>query len=219
MCDGCNIINKCPALFQQLEQAVHLFLVTSKKTFDETTGVTPAVMSPTKHGIVATLSCFLLAFVLLIIPSNADSACDRDSGDIEETTKMAELKPTVKELLSNSSSKITDFLSGIYEHSPWVAEGLVANADIASIVTVTELAAAMKAVVEEAEREKKLNLLLSHPDLCEKVGKMESLTIESQEEQASAGLQSLTAVELERFTSTNTAYKDKFGFPFILAVR
>jgi 2-oxo-4-hydroxy-4-carboxy-5-ureidoimidazoline decarboxylase len=127
---------------------------------------------------------------------------------------------TVTVLMSKSNKEIFDFLSGIYEHSPWVAETLVAQTDACSaITTVSALAAAMKKIVDDASNEQKMALLLAHPDLCEKVGKMEKLTKESQEEQSSAGLQTLTEEELESFTSNNTAYRAKFGFPFILAVR
>ncbi len=38
-------------------------------------------------------------------------------------------------------------------------------------------------------------------------------------EQGSAGLDRLTADELRRFTALNDAYKARFGFPFILAVK
>jgi 2-oxo-4-hydroxy-4-carboxy-5-ureidoimidazoline decarboxylase len=127
---------------------------------------------------------------------------------------------TVTQLMSQSNMAIFDFLSGIYEHSAWVAETLVAQADTCSaITTVSALAAAMKKIVDDASNDQKMALLLAHPDLCEKVGKMEKLTKESQEEQSSAGLQTLTEEELESFTSNNTAYRAKFGFPFILAVR
>lgn len=176
-------------------------------------------MPSTKH-ILITLFCFFLALELLIGPINCESSCETDGNFAEVTERMSEVKPTVRELLSKSSSQITEYLAGIYEHSPWVAEGLVAKSDaLGTISTVSGLATSMKAVVEEASRDQKLNLLLSHPDLCEKVAKMADLTKESQEEQASAGLQSLTDTELERFTSANSNYREKFGFPFILAVR
>lgn len=131
---------------------------------------------------------------------------------------MSQSPPTVKELLSKSDVEIVAFLGGIYEHSPWVAEALV-KTDTSEIETVTALANAMKTIVEGSSQERKMNLLLAHPDLCEKVGKLEELTAESQEEQCSAGLQSLTEQELTLFTERNTMYREKFGFPFILAVR
>jgi 2-oxo-4-hydroxy-4-carboxy-5-ureidoimidazoline decarboxylase len=77
----------------------------------------------------------------------------------------------------------------------------------------------MKAIVEGASYEQKLALLQAHPDLCEKVGKLETLTKDSQEEQSRSGLQSLTETELASFNEMNDAYRTKCGFPFILAVR
>lgn len=128
--------------------------------------------------------------------------------------------PSVKELVRRSNEEIIGFLQGIYEHSAWVAEGLVQGCPaLASFETVSQLASAMKAIVDCAPRERKLELLCAHPDLCEKVGKIGELTKESQEEQSRAGLQSLTDDELEKFTTANTDYRSKFGFPFILAVR
>jgi 2-oxo-4-hydroxy-4-carboxy-5-ureidoimidazoline decarboxylase len=128
--------------------------------------------------------------------------------------------PTVKELLSKPAAEITSFLGGIYEHSEWVAKELVLKPDeYAAFETVTHLAALMKSIVDDASKEKKMELLCAHPDLCEKVGKLKSLTKESIEEQSKSGLQSLTEEETERFNMMNTAYRAKFGFPFILAVR
>jgi 2-oxo-4-hydroxy-4-carboxy-5-ureidoimidazoline decarboxylase len=133
---------------------------------------------------------------------------------------MTEVRLLVSELLLKPPAEISTFLSGIYEESPWVAEELVScPTNYESLTTVTALALAMKAIVDKASREKKLDLLRSHPDLCEKVGKLQSLTRESQEEQSRSGLQSLTEEELERFTRLNTKYRENFGFPFILAVR
>jgi 2-oxo-4-hydroxy-4-carboxy-5-ureidoimidazoline decarboxylase len=130
-------------------------------------------------------------------------------------------KPTIKVLLSKSNSELITFLGSIYENSTWVAEELVGgNSDLhSSVETITQLASRMKAIVDRSSNEKKLNLLHAHPDLCEKVGKLENLSKDSQEEQTAAGLQSLTEKELEIFTSTNKEYRETFGFPFILAVR
>ena len=127
-------------------------------------------------------------------------------------------KQSIKDLLSRSEADIITFLGGIYEHSVWVAEELIKN-DCKTLDSVTELAAAMKMIVDGASNERKLELLCAHPDLCEKVGKIDELTKASQEEQSRAGLQSLTDEELKRFTICNTRYRSKFGFPFILAVR
>lgn len=136
---------------------------------------------------------------------------------------MTDAKPTVEALLSKSEEEIAIFLGEIYEHSFWVAEKFVENKVVCSSEsTISALAAGMKTIVDEASQEKKMILLKAHPDLCEKVGQKDStvvLTKESEEEQSRAGLQSLTEEELARFTRLNNAYKEKFNFPFILAVR
>ena len=131
---------------------------------------------------------------------------------------MSESQPTVKELCSKPTEEIISFLGGVYEHSAWVAQELTTKP--AEFETISELAAAMKSIVDSSSREKKMELLLAHPDLCHKVeqGGTE-LTKESQEEQSRSGLQSLTAEELATFTKFNNMYREKFQFPFILAVR
>ena len=72
----------------------------------------------------------------------------------------------------------------------------------------------MKATTDE-----QLKLLRAHPDLAGKAALAGELTVESTEEQKRSGLGSLTVDEMKRFTTLNNAYKAKFGFPFILAVR
>jgi 2-oxo-4-hydroxy-4-carboxy-5-ureidoimidazoline decarboxylase len=132
---------------------------------------------------------------------------------------MAE-KIAVQKLLSQTPDEVSKFLAGIYEHSSWVSEALAETPDLASsIKTVTELAAAMRTIVEESTTERKMALLCSHPDLCEKVAKLKELTKDSEEEQSRAGLQSLAGDELEKFNTLNSSYSQKFNFPFILAVR
>ena len=131
-----------------------------------------------------------------------------------------ESKPSTIKLLSKPAPEIAEFLGSVYERSAWVAEKLTSMPEcFASIITVTQLAAVMKAIVDESSRATKLELLCAHPDLCEKVGKMNDLTRESQEEQSRSGLQTLTSEELAQFTNSNTDYRERFGFPFILAVR
>ena len=73
--------------------------------------------------------------------------------------------------------------------------------------------------MRQASKEQQLELLQSHPDLCLKIDAASDITAESQEEQGRAGLSSLTSQEREEFTKYNTQYKEKFPFPFILAVR
>jgi OHCU decarboxylase len=113
-----------------------------------------------------------------------------------------------------------DFIAryaGIYEHSQWVAEGVASIA--AEITDVNRLAELMADCVDNADTEKQMALIRAHPDLAGKAHIAGELTAESTEEQASAGLHECTKLEYERFQALNEAYKEKFGFPFIMAVR
>lgn len=101
----------------------------------------------------------------------------------------------------------------IFEHSPWIAERAHA-AD-----TAEGLLAAFSAVLDDAGRKEKLALINAHPDLAGKLAQAEKLTDDSSNEQASAGLDHLTKHELARFTELNDAYKARFGFPFIMAIK
>lgn len=129
------------------------------------------------------------------------------------------MNPTVTALTQMPPAELAAFLSGIYEHSAWVADELCQKGNLSELTTVSAIAAAMKVIVDGSSQEKKMELLCAHPDLCEKVGKLESLTQESQDEQSGSGLQSLTAEEIVAFNKMNDAYRSKCGFPFILAVR
>ena len=113
-----------------------------------------------------------------------------------------------------------DFIArfgGIYEHSPWVAEQAAAIA--ADIDDAAELARLMAECVDNASEEQQLALIRAHPDLAGKAQIAGELTAESTTEQASAGLDRCSKVEYEKFQALNDAYKEKFGFPFVMAVR
>jgi OHCU decarboxylase len=108
---------------------------------------------------------------------------------------------------------------GVYEHSPWIAEAVCSETNGPSVSTPAELSERMREVVDQCGRDQKLRLINAHPDLSGKLAKAKRLTSESTAEQASAGLDQLTAQEQENFTQLNETYKQKFGFVFILAVR
>ena len=106
---------------------------------------------------------------------------------------------------------------GIYEHSPWVAEKAAPLVDDSADVDV--IARVMADCVDNASQERQLALIRAHPDLAGKAAIAGSLTDESESEQASAGLDRCSPEEYERFQALNTAYRRKFGFPFVMAVR
>jgi len=107
---------------------------------------------------------------------------------------------------------------GIYEHSPWVAERV--QAVLADTAVDAELLASLMAdCVDNATVDAQLELIRAHPDLAGKAQVAGELTADSSQEQSKAGLDQCTAQEFDGFQSLNAAYKEKFGFPFIMAVR
>ena len=97
---------------------------------------------------------------------------------------------------------------GAYDH------GLSAESD-----TPEGLHADMATIMRAAAKEQQLALINAHPDLAGKLHAAGRLTQDSTKEQSSAGLDMLTDAERTRFTELNDAYKARFGFPFILAVK
>lgn len=106
---------------------------------------------------------------------------------------------------------------GIYEHSPWVAEQICEL--VADSADSGQLARLMADCVDNASRQQRLALICAHPELAVKTQLAAELTADSSEEQASAGLDRCTPDEYEQFKALNSSYQDKFGFPFVMAVR
>ncbi len=109
-------------------------------------------------------------------------------------------------------SSFMALLGGVWEHSPWVAERAWARRPFASLDDVHR---AMIAVVQEAGDAAQLGLLRAHPEL----GGPGILTAASQGEQGGLGLNALAEDEAARFARYNKLYRERFGFPFIIAVR
>jgi len=107
-------------------------------------------------------------------------------------------------------------LGAIYEHSPWVAEAVVARRPFASLAALHE---AMSDTVRAAGDARQRALLVAHPDLAGKAARAGTLTADSKLEQGSAGLDRLNDDEFDTIHRLNGAYAVKFGFPFIVCVR
>lgn len=107
-------------------------------------------------------------------------------------------------------------LGGIFEHSPWVAERAYDRRPFASR---DDLHAAMVAAVEEAGAERQLALLRAHPELAGRAAVRGEMTEHSKHEQGGSGLLACSPEEFARLQELNRAYGEKFGFPFIIAVR
>jgi 2-oxo-4-hydroxy-4-carboxy-5-ureidoimidazoline decarboxylase len=103
-------------------------------------------------------------------------------------------------------------LGGIFEHSPWVAHAAYTGRPFASLPA---LHATMVSVVANSGPARQLGLLRAHPELAQPG----PLTTASSAEQGSMGLNQLAGGEAAEFDRLNSAYRTRFGFPFIIAVR
>ena len=123
---------------------------------------------------------------------------------------------TLNQLNAASQAEFTQLLDGIYEHSPWIAVQAWSQRPFASLA---QLKQALALAVRSALPDMQLALIRAHPELAGRALPGESLTAESTNEQAKAGLIDCTLDELARLDQLNADYQAKFGFPFILAVR
>jgi len=120
-------------------------------------------------------------------------------------------------MMALSESDFITRFGGVYEHSAWVAEEAAAiAADLGDMERVAEL---MADCVDNASTEWQLALIRAHPDLAGKAQIAGELTKDSTTEQSSAGLDQCSTEEYERFQTLNHDYQEKFGFPFVMAVR
>jgi OHCU decarboxylase len=104
----------------------------------------------------------------------------------------------------------------LFEHSPWVAEDAWSTGPFDDREA---LAQALEHAMYAAPRERQLALIRAHPDLAGRAAVEGTLTASSQQEQAAAGLDRLTPAEYDTFTRTNAAYRERFGFPFVVCAR
>ena len=129
--------------------------------------------------------------------------------------------PTTLTLTHLNACPADEFVAAvgpIFEHSPWIAAAVVSQRPFASR---DALHAALCDVVRAAGEERQLALIQAHPDLVgrEVRQQTERLTAESSREQAAAGLMDLAPDDIARFDRYNTAYKARFGFPFVICAR
>jgi OHCU decarboxylase len=104
----------------------------------------------------------------------------------------------------------------LFEHSSWVAADAWSDRPFSD---KDELFEALRSAMYSAPMERKLALIRAHPDLAGRAAIEGTLTRSSKREQASAGLDRLTPDEYEAFTRLNAAYRERFGFPFVVCVR
>lgn len=123
---------------------------------------------------------------------------------------------TLAELNASDRSGFIEAIGWVFERSPWVAERAWQQRPFP---TIDRLHDAMTAVVAAASAEEQLALLRAHPELGVVRVQPEHISTASRREQAGAGLDELRGDELERLRALNAAYREKFGFPFLYAVK
>lgn len=123
--------------------------------------------------------------------------------------------PTLEALNRMDRDAFVAVLGGVYEHSPWVAERAYARRPFSSR---SALAQAMQAEVQAAGREAQLALVRAHPELGVHASEAGALTESSATEQARLGLAALSPAEAERLAELNRRYRERHGFPCIVAL-
>jgi 2-oxo-4-hydroxy-4-carboxy-5-ureidoimidazoline decarboxylase len=124
--------------------------------------------------------------------------------------------PTLEALNQLAENEFISTLAGIFEHSPWVAEQALTARPFQSL---DDLHKHMQNIVRQSPEQQRLTLIRNHPELAGKEAERGELTQDSKNEQAGAGLNHCSAEELQQLRSLNQQYQDKFGFPFVIAVK
>ena len=123
---------------------------------------------------------------------------------------------SLDQLNQASREAFTALLDGTYEHSPWIAASAWERRPFKSLAALKH---GLVAAVRASGRDAQLGLIRAHPELAGKAMVAKTLTAESTHEQGKAGLTACTPDEFARIQVLNDSYNQKFGFPFILAVR
>jgi 2-oxo-4-hydroxy-4-carboxy-5-ureidoimidazoline decarboxylase len=129
---------------------------------------------------------------------------------------MTTQKITLQEINELDKEQFVATLGGLFEGPPWIIEQ---SWDARPFVSTTALYQTLCDIMFNAPLEQQIALLQSHPDLVGRAALAGTLTPESTGEQASAGLDRLSPSEIATFTELNQAYRNRFGFPFIICVR
>jgi 2-oxo-4-hydroxy-4-carboxy-5-ureidoimidazoline decarboxylase len=123
---------------------------------------------------------------------------------------------TIADLNAAEPASFVAAVGFAFESSPWIAELAAQRRPFADL---DALSACMNAIVAESSLERRVALIAAHPDLAGRVAREGRLTPASTSEQTSAGLDRLTPNEIAKFDALNAAYRERFGFPFVICVR
>lgn len=137
-----------------------------------------------------------------------------DHWRIEGELTVHDARCSLAALNALDAEAFTALLGSVFEHSPWIARAAYGARPFGSIA---ELHAAMLRVVADASEDRQIRLLRAHPALAR--SEVGTLTTASAAEQAGIGLDRLAADQAVVLDALNHAYRARFGFPFIIAVR
>ena len=129
---------------------------------------------------------------------------------------MSTIPITLAKVNDLSRDAFVAALGPLFEGSPWIAESTWPARPFA---TIDQLHQALCATMYAARSDQQVALIQAHPDLAGKAAIAGELTAESAREQSSAGLSRLAPEQFETFTRLNRAYREKFGFPFVICAR
>ena len=181
----------------------------------------PVVTSGALHD--AAILAPHLPTVMLFVPSkNGISHNPAEFSRVEDVAAAAEVieklvrMPTLATLNAMSHDEFVNVCGGLFEGSPWIAERAFDRRPFASLADLHDK---LCGVVAEASADEQLMLIRAHPDLVGRLAREGRLTSESTAEQSAAGLSDLSPAEVEAFERNNAAYRDKFGFPFVICAR
>ena len=122
---------------------------------------------------------------------------------------------TLAQLSALDNEGFVAAVGAVFEHSPWVMRRAWARRPFADRAALT---AALTATLQAASRDEQLALMCAHPELAGKAAIRGELTADSAREQAGAGLNACTPAEFAELQALNLAYRQRFGWPFIIAV-
>jgi 2-oxo-4-hydroxy-4-carboxy-5-ureidoimidazoline decarboxylase len=129
---------------------------------------------------------------------------------------MNKARFTLMQINAFTSEEFVRVVGPVFEHSPWIAEITWGRRPFGNF---DDLHRALCDTVALSDRAKQISLIRAHPDLAVRAAMARALTPESVGEQASAGLDRVSAEEVAAFTELNQAYREKFGFPFVICAR
>ena len=109
-----------------------------------------------------------------------------------------------------------EIFKNIFEHSDFITKLVQKKTPFKN---KSEIINNFMNIFDSLDQDTKVNIIKSHPDLGDKLKIKDGLTSFSQEEQSRAGLAECTNEEFNEFKNLNAEYKNKFGFPFIIAVK